>query len=257
MKYDLYFLLGSAHPEGDSYTGSTSDDENYSSESNDEEDVLPGLPGNHTPKRMLSHELWSPKQPIRSTSQLTQFTWSSTSRYRPFVDRSIKKLGLIKLGKRIGDILDVTLLRVRHVLVPEGPELRHDHLVETLTFWNESISYLEDILYRDVAAEQRPRTHSSALIREQGSAVVKWQDVFRTLGLPSLRELYLFLVRIPLDVSHECIRLRLEHRPKGEPSSLSINQVNNTIMFRVPCHIITWLDSNRSINLERAFCSFI
>lgn len=162
---------------------------------------------------------------MRSTSQITHFTWSSTSRYRPFVDRSIKKFGLIKLGKRIGDILDVTLLKVRHILVPEGPELRHDHLAETLQDWYESITYLEDILYRDVAAEQRPRTHSCTTIREKGSSLVVWKDVFRTLGLPSLRELYVFLIRIPLDVTHECIRLRLEHRPTGEPSSLSINQV--------------------------------
>ncbi|XP_020895625.1 mitogen-activated protein kinase kinase kinase 4 [Exaiptasia diaphana] len=213
-------MLGYAYPEGDSLTGSTSEDDNCSSGSNDEQEV-----GNQSPKPPQDH--FSPKQPMRSTSQLSQFSWSSTSRYRPFVDRNIKKFGLIKLGKRIGDILDVTLLKVRRVLVPEGPELRHDHLVETLQDWNESISYLEDILYLDVAAEHRPRTQSSPLLRdlEQTSTVINWQHVFKQLGLPSFRVLYLFLIRIPLDVSHECIRLRLEHRPKGEPSSLSINQL--------------------------------
>jgi mitogen-activated protein kinase kinase kinase 4 len=169
---------------------------------------------------------------------MSQFTYTSTSRYRPFVDRGIKKFGLVKLGKRIGDILDVTLLKARQVLFPEGPQLKYDaHSEISMTEWHASVSYLENILYRDVAAEQRPRTHSSPVIRnvvlERNSYSLPWRNIFEELGLPSFRELYLFLARIPLDISHECIRLRLEHRPKGEPSSLSIRQVRNIESFLV------------------------
>ena len=47
---------------------------------------------------------------------------------------------------------------------------------------------------------------------------------FEEMGLPSFRPIYLFLVRIPLDVVHECLKLRLEQQPE-EPSMLSVKQV--------------------------------
>ena len=54
----------------------------------------------------------------------------------------------------------------------------------------------------------------------------EWCQEFRRMGLPSFRPTYLFLVRVPLDVVHECLRLRLEQRPQGDPSFLSIRQVS-------------------------------
>ena len=51
---------------------------------------------------------------------------------------------------------------------------------------------------------------------------------FGAMNLPSFLPTYLFLVRVPLDVVHECLRLRLEQRPHPadvEPSILSIRQV--------------------------------
>ena len=53
-----------------------------------------------------------------------------------------------------------------------------------------------------------------------------WSKGFTDMGLPSFLELYLFLVRIAFDVIHECLRYRLDHKPKGEPSSMSIRQVS-------------------------------
>ncbi|XP_031553108.1 mitogen-activated protein kinase kinase kinase 4-like isoform X3 [Actinia tenebrosa] len=221
-------MLGGSTESDSCVATSTTSEESYSSgssESLDEE-----LPSTPTCKRQLSHETWSPKPPMRSGSNISQFTWTLTSRYRPFVDRSIKKFGLVKLGKRIGDILDVTLLKTRQVLYPEGPQPKHnDHSQMSISEWHASVSHLENILYRDVATEQRPRTHSSPVIRnivlERSPYMLPWKSIFEELGLPSIRDLYLFLARIPLDISHECIRLRLEHRPKGEPSSLSIRQL--------------------------------
>ncbi len=54
---------------------------------------------------------------------------------------------------------------------------------------------------------------------------------FNLVGLPSFLPTYLFLVRIPLDVVHECVRLRLEQRPENEPSLLSVRQV--TARFQI------------------------
>ena len=48
---------------------------------------------------------------------------------------------------------------------------------------------------------------------------------FREMQLPSFKLTYLFLVRILLDVVHECLQLRLEQRPATDPSLLSVRQV--------------------------------
>lgn len=51
-----------------------------------------------------------------------------------------------------------------------------------------------------------------------------WNPEFVKMNLPSFRAPYLFLCRVPLDVIHECLKIRLEQKPQ-EPSELSIRQV--------------------------------
>lgn len=51
-----------------------------------------------------------------------------------------------------------------------------------------------------------------------------WSPEANALNLPSYRAAYLFLCRIPLDLVHEFLRLRLETKPE-RPSSMSIRQV--------------------------------
>ena len=51
---------------------------------------------------------------------------------------------------------------------------------------------------------------------------------FADMSLPSFRPTYLFLVRIPLDIIHECLKLRLEQRPDKDPSLLSLQSVRFT-----------------------------
>jgi mitogen-activated protein kinase kinase kinase 4 len=45
------------------------------------------------------------------------------------------------------------------------------------------------------------------------------------MDLPSFEPAFLVLCRVLLNVIHECLKLRLEQRPAGEPSLLSIKQV--------------------------------
>ena len=52
-----------------------------------------------------------------------------------------------------------------------------------------------------------------------------WSQEFSDMGLPSFLELYLFLTKIAFDILHESMRYHLDHRPKGDPSSMSIKQV--------------------------------
>ena len=56
---------------------------------------------------------------------------------------------------------------------------------------------------------------------------------FTDMCLPSFKPTYLFLVRILVDVIHECLRLRLEHRPEMEPSLLSVRQVSDSCQWPV------------------------
>ncbi|XP_014262278.1 mitogen-activated protein kinase kinase kinase 4 isoform X2 [Cimex lectularius] len=51
-----------------------------------------------------------------------------------------------------------------------------------------------------------------------------WSKEFQSLNLPSFRPAFLFISRIPLDVIHEFLRLRLETNLE-KPSSLSIRQL--------------------------------
>ena len=44
------------------------------------------------------------------------------------------------------------------------------------------------------------------------------------MNLPSFRAVYLFLCRVPKDIIHECLKVRLEQKPL-EPSELSIRQL--------------------------------
>ena len=53
---------------------------------------------------------------------------------------------------------------------------------------------------------------------------VSWGELL-DMDLPSFRPAFLVLCRVLLNVIHECLKLRLEQRPAGEPSLLSIKQV--------------------------------
>ncbi|XP_068698407.1 mitogen-activated protein kinase kinase kinase 4-like isoform X1 [Montipora foliosa] len=190
-----------------------------------------------SPRRTVSYESQSSSlsRPSRTSSNLSGIALSSTTRYRPFVDLSIKKMGLIKLGKRVGGILDSTMMKARRTLAPPltcsacvfDPCQRQDTSVEQRKM---SVNYLETLLN-----EQNEEVSQSPCSCHPHHAVCPglwknledhiWNEEFEKGGLPSFRSLYLFLCRIPLDIIHESLRLRLQHRPKGEPSPLSVRQL--------------------------------
>ena len=77
-----------------------------------------------------------------------------------------------------------------------------------------------DGMPRVAPPHQDPDDSSTSL-----SARGRWSAEFKQMELPSFRPTYLFMVRIPLDVIHECLRLRLEQKPKKDPSPYSIRHV--------------------------------
>uniref|UniRef100_A0A8C7JCE9 Mitogen-activated protein kinase kinase kinase 4 n=1 Tax=Oncorhynchus kisutch TaxID=8019 RepID=A0A8C7JCE9_ONCKI len=111
-----------------------------------------------------------------------------TAIYRPFVDKALKQMGLRKLILRLHKLMDPSLQRSRAAL----------------------------LIDRDIEiAPYGP---------ELGADQVSWEELL-DMDLPSFRPAFLVLCRVLLNVIHECLKLRLEQRPAGEPSLLSIKQV--------------------------------
>ncbi|KAK7497186.1 hypothetical protein BaRGS_00011480 [Batillaria attramentaria] len=137
--------------------------------------------------------------------------------YRHYVDRCLKKMGMHKLVIRLRDIFNCTLQRAKEAL--ESPR----HSIEDLYRHPSDDAGLHetDLASSPTLGHARLYFSRSTSLAEHG----EWCQEFRRMGLPSFRPSYLFLVRIPLDVVHECLRLRLEQKPLGEPSFLSIRQL--------------------------------
>lgn len=53
-----------------------------------------------------------------------------------------------------------------------------------------------------------------------------WSQESKEMNLPSYRATFIFLSRIPLDLIHAYLRMRLDTRPE-KPSIMSIRQVIN------------------------------
>ncbi|XP_068087837.1 mitogen-activated protein kinase kinase kinase 4 isoform X2 [Hyperolius riggenbachi] len=134
-----------------------------------------------------------------------------TSIYRPFVDKALKQMGLRKLILRLHKLMHGSLQRARRALI------KTDHMLESSEFPDLILcsDYLPDLL------KQSPTSmHNS----EPSCDFVSVEEL-GAMNLPSFEPAFLVLCRVLLNVIHECLKLRLEQRPAGEPSLLSIKQL--------------------------------
>ncbi|XP_054018732.1 mitogen-activated protein kinase kinase kinase 4 isoform X1 [Dryobates pubescens] len=129
-----------------------------------------------------------------------------TSIYRPFVDKALKQMGLRKLILRLHKLMHGSLQRARMALV------RSDHQLEFADF-------PDPMLCSDYV-----QLLNSPPCCEQKCSSVSWEEL-KSMDLPSFEPAFLVLCRVLLNVIHECLKLRLEQRPAGEPSLLSIKQL--------------------------------
>nr|XP_033793632.1 mitogen-activated protein kinase kinase kinase 4 isoform X5 [Geotrypetes seraphini] len=134
-----------------------------------------------------------------------------TSIYRPFVDKALKQMGLRKLILRLHKLMHGSLQRARVALI------KTDHPVEFSEFPDPMLcsDYLPDLL---------KQFSNSMLCSERKCSPVSWEEL-KAMDLPSFEPAFLVLCRVLLNVIHECLKLRLEQRPAGEPSLLSIKQL--------------------------------
>ncbi|XP_053188915.1 mitogen-activated protein kinase kinase kinase 4 isoform X1 [Scomber japonicus] len=137
-----------------------------------------------------------------------------TAIYRPFVDKALKQMGLRKLILRLHKLMDRSLQRSRAALLCQTP-------AQELQF----ADFPDPMLYSDYLPElSRHGSCSGSAHPELGADQVSWEDLL-DMDLPSFRPAFLVLCRVLLNVIHECLKLRLEQRPAGEPSLLSIKQL--------------------------------
>ncbi|XP_036742577.2 mitogen-activated protein kinase kinase kinase 4 isoform X4 [Manis pentadactyla] len=129
-----------------------------------------------------------------------------TSIYRPFVDKALKQMGLRKLILRLHKLMDGSLQRARVALVKSDRPVEFSEFPDPM--WGSDYVQLS-------------RTPPSS---EQKGSAVSW-DELQSMDLPSFEPAFLVLCRVLLNVIHECLKLRLEQRPAGEPSLLSIKQL--------------------------------
>ncbi|XP_069463800.1 mitogen-activated protein kinase kinase kinase 4 isoform X4 [Ambystoma mexicanum] len=134
-----------------------------------------------------------------------------TSMYRPFVDKALKQMGLRKLILRLHKLMHGSLQRARIAL------RKSDHPLEFLEF-------LDPMLCSDYLPDLLKQPSSSLPPSEQKCSTVSWEEL-KAIDLPSFEPAFLVLCRVLLNVIHECLKLRLEQRPAGEPSLLSIKQL--------------------------------
>ncbi|KAM7172404.1 mitogen-activated protein kinase kinase kinase 4 isoform 6-T6 [Macrochelys suwanniensis] len=129
-----------------------------------------------------------------------------TSIYRPFVDKALKQMGLRKLILRLHKLMYGSLQRARMALV------KGDHQLEFSEFPDPMLS------------SDYVQLSNSSLSSEQKCSTVSMEEL-KSMDLPSFEPAFLVLCRVLLNVIHECLKLRLEQRPAGEPSLLSIKQL--------------------------------
>ncbi|XP_029376303.1 mitogen-activated protein kinase kinase kinase 4 isoform X2 [Echeneis naucrates] len=139
-----------------------------------------------------------------------------TAIYRPFVDKALKQMGLRKLILRLHKLMDRSLQRSRAALLRHTPA--HTSALEFADFPDPMLDsdYLPEL--------SRHLSCSGTANPELGADQVSWEDLL-DMDLPSFRPAFLVLCRVLLNVIHECLKLRLEQRPAGEPSLLSIKQL--------------------------------
>ena len=155
-----------------------------------------------------------------------------TSRYRSFAEREMRNGGVSGLIVRIKGILQRTLNKTRYGLFDCGDLIeetylangtkeplyddpRFHKLLELLQDFSPSYGLLENFL----------KERKTVVNRICGLVSHQWGKICQDMRLPSVADKYIFISKIPIDVIHECMRFRLDYKPKVQLSKHSIRQV--------------------------------
>jgi hypothetical protein len=216
--------------EDDEASGSNPSDSNHSTDSGVNPTTLPSSLSSAPP-------LGPPTLHVRQTSTLSSTPSADASlnasgaaeeptlerQYRNYVDKYLKTKGLRKTMSSLNRLIRGTLRRAKLAL--ERPMS-----VDTSDFRKRSSSTPVDYAHLWHPHLHDEQFSSFPMASEDEKELTRygtWNPEFLRMKLPSFRAPYLFLCRIPLDVIHECLKIRLEQKPQ-EPSELSIRQVGRS-----------------------------
>ncbi|XP_045699034.1 mitogen-activated protein kinase kinase kinase 4 isoform X2 [Phyllostomus hastatus] len=205
-------------PEGDLRELESSADESGEEQAPDPRVPETGQPAEHTGP--LPPQGRAPKKLQRVASEDDAGGWGPadgsaeagfrrhclTSIYRPFVDKALKQMGLRKLILRLHKLMDGSLQRARVALVKSDCPVEFSEFPDPM--WGSDYVQLS----------------GSPPAPEPKCSPVSWEEL-ASMDLPSFAPAFRVLCRVLLNVIHECLKLRLEQRPAGEPSLLSIKQL--------------------------------
>ena len=146
--------------------------------------------------------------------------------YRRYVDKNLKVKGLRKTMISLQRLIRGPLRRAKIAL--ERPAPPASSSTASSSGKSNSSSAGSSVFYHPhLASNEAERFCSHPTPSEDEKELTNfgtWNPEFLKMSLPSFRAPYLFLCRVPLDVVHECLKIRLEQKPQ-EPSELSIRQV--------------------------------
>ena len=150
---------------------------------------------------------------------------TSTSRYREFVERSIKENGLIHIMKRSREILYQSLQKARFSLLDTVEYVPKSRPNTNIAQFGTQLRTLLDIFLKLNDKDMANFLYDLESEAAQSHKFSQYSKCFQDLNLPSFVDIFSFMTMIPLDMVHECIRFRIDYKPKVQPSHLSIRQV--------------------------------
>ncbi|XP_062510637.1 mitogen-activated protein kinase kinase kinase 4-like isoform X2 [Corticium candelabrum] len=157
-----------------------------------------------------------------------------TSRYRKFVDKSLKQMGLSKLMNRLSKCLHRTLKRAHNTLVcrDANRSVSFDEQLPSMMEEGLTMSPLSPPLgsfyfksNHQLQHHQQQRIQKRRRSSQSKKSIAGLTQEFVKMGLPSFKLPFMRLLCVPVDVIHECMRFRLDHKPQKEPSALCIRQL--------------------------------
>lgn len=168
--------------------------------------------------------------------------------YRRFVDKALKHKGLRYIYHQLSHILRPLLYRVHAALKkpallhfdpattnymqPPSSKLENCDLCHNTTtvdgklcecVKNESRNFGK----QNASTTNRPDPTNSAIPEDYSNELSEfgvWSVSYQQMGLPTFHRPFFFLLRVTIDVIHECLILRLEQQPE-QPSSVVVGQL--------------------------------
>lgn len=133
--------------------------------------------------------------------------------YRRYVDKSLKHKGLRYIYHQLSHILRPLLYKVHAALKKPVSFSYADAVTSNANEWSSP----------HLSSGRKPLPISREYINELSNHGV-WSSAYQQMALPTFHRPFLFLLRVTVDVVHECLRLRLEQQPENA-SAVSVSQL--------------------------------